>query len=195
MKKDSPVFHSFFICFVAASLVFITSCEPKFEEPYTIYTIPKGTHGQSLRIETLQKDEMVFKVVFDESAIYETADPVNQHDLNKLAGFADCNSHHHENSARFGWRWLDGQLEIHAYVYHSGIRTSGFMGMVGINQAHDYRISLEDNSYVFQLDNLTEVRITRENNCNMGVYYKLWPYFGGDEVSPHDIKIKILEER
>ena len=168
------------------------SCEEAIVEPYEQFIIPKGTHSRGFRAQTLQASSLRFDVIFDETAVYETQTIENQHDINKLYGFSDCNSPHHTHSARFGWRWLDGNLEIHAYVYASGERITEFIGIVPLNEPRAYDLTLSDSHYHFHLQGYDPVSIARKSSCNRGLYYMLFPYFGGNEVAPHDIVIQIL---
>lgn len=172
-----------------------------------LYTIRAGCHSSGLHLRLLRGDVLEFDATFDESARYETRDPANQADLNKLAGFNDCLSFHYSNSARFAWRWIpaakgeggtrddgygedDGELEIHAYVYAGGVRRSARIGSVGLHEAHRYRLEAGSAEYVFRLDE-HEVRLPRGCSGNPGLRYGLFPYFGGDERAPHDISILI----
>lgn len=172
-------------------LLIFFSCEPGLVEPYEVFTIKEGSHSSGLKLEQLQSTVVRFSAIFDESAIYQTLSEVNQHDINKLIGFSDCNAHHHESSARFGWRWLDDQLEIHTYTYLNGERYSEYIGTIELNKAYDFTLSLGKERYRFEVSGYDPVEVKRESKCNYGVYYKLFPYFGGNEVAPHDINIKI----
>ncbi|MEQ9006908.1 MAG: hypothetical protein RLP12_03425, partial [Ekhidna sp.] len=149
-------------------------------------------HANTWKMQSLQSKTLSFSAIFDHTAIYEAGTTENQHDIHKLMGFSDCNSTHHDNSARFGWRWLEGKLEIHAYVYVGGERITEYIGDVELNQPSDYQLQITDDHYVFYLQGYDPVRIKREAPCNKGLYYMLYPYFGGDEVAPHDILIQIL---
>ena len=176
--------------FIIALLV---SCEEPLENDYRYYVIPKGKHDGSFKMQSLQSHKLQFNAMFDQTAIYESQIPVNQHDINKLMGFSDCNSHHHENSARFGWRWLNDSLEIHAYVYNDGERSSEYIGIVELNETFAYEISMNRDYYVFSLEGSEPVHMERTNGCTKGLYYMLFPYFGGNETAPHDILIKIQQ--
>lgn len=154
-----------------------------------IYLIEAGAHSSSHGFSLATDSILNFKAVFDSSAIYETEDVQNQKDINKLYGVADCGSHHHENSARFGWRWLDGKLEIHAYTYTSGARKSKFITSVALNKEITYTLQLTLESYIYTVGNTS---ISMERACSDNTSgYKLYPYFGGDETAPHDITIAI----
>lgn len=153
------------------------------------FTIKEGQHSSGSGFETLTDSVIQFKATFDSSAVYQTVDSKNQMDINKLYGIADCGSHHHQNSARFGWRWLNEKLEIHAYTYANGEREHQFITSVALNKEYTYSLKLEANQYIFQIENKT---ITMERFCsNSPAGYKLFPYFGGDETAPHDITISI----
>ncbi|MFK7953726.1 MAG: hypothetical protein AB8B73_12840 [Ekhidna sp.] len=174
------------------TIIFIVSCEESLGDEYESFLIPKGQHKVAIpKMQALQSRTLAFKALFDNSAIYETNMVENQHDINKLMGFADCNAHHHDNSARFGWRWLDGKLQIHAYVYNNGIRTSSYIGDVSLNKSYIYDLSFNDEFYIFSLEGSEPIYMTRTKSCNRGIYYMLFPYFGGDETAPHDIFISI----
>ena len=92
-------------------------------------------------------------VKFDSSAIYNTSDPSNQYDINKLYGFSDNDSAHHLYSARFGWRWSDNALRIFAYVYNSGVRTSEELGTIQPGTENNCSIKVTDGHYIFCLNN------------------------------------------
>ena len=171
--------------------VFLMSCEEAYKEPYETFLLPKGEHTKGIKAQSLQSSSLQFNAIFDQSAIYKTQLEENQHDINKLMGFSDCNSFHHENSARFGWRWLNGTLEIHAYVYANGERVTEYIGDINLDAPYNYEIVLTNNAYVFYLEGFDPVSITRGNSCDKGLYYMLFPYFGGNEVAPHDILIQI----
>jgi len=169
----------------------LSSCEEAYVEPYETFVIPAGKHNKGFKVESLQAETLAFTAIFDESARYDTNDPVNQHDINKLMGFSDCNAHHHANSARFGWRWLDENLEIHAYVYNNGERQTEKIGTIEIGQPAEFQLTLLSNNYLFTVNGYKPVEIDRNSKCEIGLYYMLYPYFGGDEVAPHDISIQI----
>ncbi|MEM0940623.1 MAG: hypothetical protein AAF600_12175 [Bacteroidota bacterium] len=177
------------------SVLLITSpisCEKPLENRFEQFVIPKNKHSPSLpKVQSLQSHTLEFEVIFNESAIYETKQSINQHDINKLYGFSDCNSSHKKNSARFGWRWLKGKLEIHAYVYSDGNLQSEYVGEVELDQSYYYEIELKDEYYVFSLEGFDLVFMKRNRKCKRGLYYMLFPYFGGNEVAPHDILIQV----
>jgi hypothetical protein len=157
-----------------------------------VYTIKSGKHyAQGINASLFINDQLNLEVKFDESAEYYLGNS-NQNDINKLFGFSDCSSHHHKNSARFGWRWNDQSknLEILAYVYSHGKRSSQFIDIVPLNEKIQYSIRILQNQYEFNLNNK---KITMPRGCNdkKALGYRLYPFFGGDEVAPHEIKIEV----
>ena len=161
-------------------------------KPPVIYNIKKGAHSADFNpYKQVQLEHLRFAVTFDSTAIYSTLDFGNQGDINKLYGLSDCSSDHHTNSARFGWRWYNGKLELHAYIYHNKVRTSVYIGNATLGQATICEIRLEEEKYVFTASGKT---VALPRSCiGVGAGYQLYPYFGGDETAPHDISISIQE--
>ena len=156
------------------------------------YRIPAGAHfSTKSSYEMLNLSAMKFTARFDSSAVYQTGQRQNQGDINKLYGMADCGSVHQKNSARFGWRWYENALEIWAYAYVGGHREMSFIKTVGINTTSLYELQFTDSTYTFRVDD-SVVSLPRQ--CREQARgYKLYPYFGGDEAAPHDIRICIQD--
>ena len=163
----------------------------EIKETFETFTIRKGEHFSGTRVEFLESKKLKFKAQFDSSAKYDITDPLMWNAKNKLLGFSDCNAHHQTSSARFAWLWMEDDLEIYAYTYVQGERQEAFVGTVEINSVNTYSIELTNDSYLFYLNNYEPVVMPRESNCDRGVYYMLWPYFGGQIPAPHDINISI----
>lgn len=177
MKYISLIILSVFITFFANA-----------QKKYTIY---KGEHRSQGGFGFVRNNTFSFKVKFDSTAIYQTQNKDNQGDTNKLYGFADCFSSHHDNSARFGWRWFNNQLELMAYTYADGERKYEALIPIELNKEYTCEIKAEGNKYIFKVENKT---VEMPRGCSRGVVgYKLFPYFGGDEVAPHDIHIWIRD--
>jgi hypothetical protein len=188
MKAFVPVLHTVLLTTI---LLGVTACEDRLI-PTRTFIIRKGAHFSSTRVsESLQSDVLEFYASFDETAIYDLGDQALQSSKNKLLGFSDCNSLHHENSARFAWQWFNNRLEIYAYCYVNGDRIEQYIGTVGIGEKNKYAIRLMPDHYEFRLNDQDVVKIDRANTCNTGFYYMLWPYFGGAIPAPHDIVIVI----
>src|SRR5690606_8112516 len=170
----------------------LTSCEPLPEDAQVRhFVVRKGEHYSKPRyVETLQARKLVFEATFVETAIY-AFDDYYQDSNNKLLGFSDCNSEHHENSARLGSMWLNDRLEIHAYCYANGVRNTQFIGIGTLNEPGRYEIEIKVSDYVFRFKDKPPVAMKRGDTCDRGVYYMLWPYFGGSMPAPHDVHVAI----
>ena len=179
-------------------LLFSNSCQNEIENTLKLntskeYIIKKGNHHiYHQQIAKHINNTLFFEATFNESAIYKTIDPSNQSDINKLFGFSDCTEPHHENSARFGWCWLDDQLKIFTYCYKDGQPHYQYLTTVNLNQTYKYSIIISSSEYIFECNGIIK-RIPRGCNQNYTGRYYLFPYFGGDEKAPHDITIRIKE--
>ncbi len=158
-----------------------------------LFIIPKGEHSATDNpYKPVETRGIVFSVRFDSSAIYQTTDPQNQYDINKLWGFADNGAHHHRFSARIGWRWSDGALRLFGYTYNNGIRETAEIGPVAIGAEVACAISLVENGYLFKVND-KQLLMPRLSTTPVVKGYQLYPYFGGDEPAPHEVRIWIKE--
>jgi hypothetical protein len=162
----------------------------KKEGGYKIYTIEEGTHGDSLYVELLRESPSSFNVIFNKSCTYDIGD--DQSDWNKLIGFSDCNDCHHENSVRIGWRWYQGKMQVCGYYYNNGERCWTEAIDVALHSEIYCGLRLEPDHYIVVIEDQVMI-IPRTNSCETGVYYKLFPYFGGNRTAPHNINILIQE--
>lgn len=161
---------------------------------YIKYSIPVNEHSseQSTYNKT-EYSELRFVVKFDSTAIYNTIDPDNQYDVNKLYGFSDNDASHHEFSARIGWRWSEGTLQLFAYVYNNGVFDFKPISEISIGAEHECSIKVAGSEYIFSVDGRTTT-MPRASTGDTAKGYKLFPYFGGDETAPHEIHIWIKEK-
>lgn len=158
-----------------------------------LYTILKGDHESLHPFVTRNQTVLRFRAAFNNSGHYNTTDVNNQADVNKLYGFSDCGGHHQENSARFGWRWYNNRMEILAYCYIDGERQDPILiDTVALNKVNNYSLIFDKDRYVFVLNNKSVVMIPKSCKYD-GLRYLLYPYFGGDETAPQEIKIWIEE--
>ncbi|MDB5191834.1 MAG: hypothetical protein JWQ96_1397 [Segetibacter sp.] len=165
----------------------------KAANQYVLYTIAQGEQysNKSGYVE-VQYEELKFNVKFDSSAIYKTVSPSNQNDINKLFGFSDNNTQHHQFSARFGWRYSNNALRLFAYVYNNGEMTFKELGTVAIGTENTCSIKVAGSQYIFTLNGKIET-MPRAATTAKAIGYKLYPYFGGDELAPQKITISIKE--
>jgi len=157
------------------------------------YTIKQGEQycDKNNYVQT-KYSQLSFKVKFDSSAIYQTLSAGNQKDVNKLYGFSDNNAQHHEFSARFGWRWSDNALRLFGYVYNDSKVSMEEIGTIKIGEEANCAIKVNADTYVFTLNDQT-LTMPRTSTTVEAEGYKLYPYFGGDELAPHEIHIWIKE--
>jgi hypothetical protein len=184
------------LLFLTLLLFCTTSCEwlgntPSFGDDFITYTIRAGNHDPDHNLNTpFTASSMRFQALFDSSCVYKNAITENQNDINKLYGFSDCSSQHHQNSARFGWNWREGALHIYAYVYTNGQRTEKELGTAELNEPTSFKIEIKENTYIFTYHGV-ETTMPRHCSGGVGLAYKLLPYFGGDEAAPQEIRVKI----
>jgi hypothetical protein len=164
-------------------------CRKIDENGYKIYTIKKDHHRSGYRYHTSRSDLIKFKVIFNESAIYTTKDPINQADVNKLYGVSDCGENHMQYSIRFGWRYYNDSLQLLWFKHQHSKFTFGLIKEIDTNQSYNCSIEIKDDSYVLGVDG---DYISTDRTCPHNYKrYMLYPYFGGDETAPHDITIRI----
>ena len=156
-----------------------------------LYTVPAGKHYSGLHVGVTTQARVDFTACFDASAAYDLGNE-NQYDANKLYGLSDCSSLHHRNSARFGWRWSIEKktVELMAYSYAGGVRAYDVIGDLEPGVNAKLSIRMEGNRYVFSY-NGREVQQPRSCSDGGGVKYRLYPYFGGNEVASHDVHVWI----
>ena len=160
---------------------------------FTKFTIKKGQQSSDLNYLTkTEYTELKFKAKFDNSAIYTSTIPENQFDINKLYGFADNDAHHQMYSARFGWNWNEGVLSLYAYTYNNGVRQNKLLGPVKIGEEVSCSIKVAGDTYIFTHNGIVNT-MPRRTTTPKAIGYKLYPYFGGDEMAPHDIFVWIKE--
>ncbi|HWI89833.1 MAG TPA: hypothetical protein VNT20_01105 [Flavisolibacter sp.] len=180
-------------CNKTAEKIFDKTTSPAASGQFIKYTIQKGNQycdGNAYR--AIETTEMKFVAKFDSTAIYETQSEENQYDINKLYGFSDNNADHHQYSARFGWRWSGGALRLFAYIYNNGVVTSKELTTVNVSEEINCSIKITSTNYLFTVNGIT-TQLPRMATTEKAEGYQLYPYFGGDEVAPHQINIWIKD--
>lgn len=158
---------------------------------FKTYTILAGAHYATENpIEKVTGDSIAFTVRFDSTCRYQTKNPRNQDDINKLMGFSDNGVLHHQHSARVGWRWKKEKIELFAYCYAEGKRSFVKLGEVAIGDTARMLIKLNPVGYEFQYKGVSTI-MSRGLTSSTINGYLLYPYFGGDEPAPHTMKLWI----
>ena len=178
-------------CSKTSQGLFKDSAASESSGQFTKYTIQKGNQFCDRNgYKPIELTEMKFLARFDSTAIYQTQSIENQYDINKLYGFSDNNTDHHQYSARFGWRWSDKALRLFAYVYNGGAVISKELTTVMIGAEVNCSIRISCDNYLFTVDGTT-TSMPRTATTDKAKGYQLYPYFGGDESAPHQIDIWI----
>ena len=172
---------------------------PTASTSFIKYTIQKDAHScDQSTLKSVSGTSMNFVAKFDSTAIYPAVitDYNHAYDVNKLYGFSEGFNNQY-NSARIGWRWLDGNLQLFAYVYAKGILLRDpisydppFIKSVEIGQEINCSIAISGGTYIFTVDGVT---VTTPRGTTSGKYsgYQQYPYFGGTLTAPHLINIYI----
>jgi hypothetical protein len=179
--------------YLYAFVIFLSSCQQEniIIHKWNDYKIRAGKNYATGAHLAAHTGELHALVMFDGSAEYNTKDPANQSDINKLIGFSDCNSDHHDNSARFGWNWdaHAKKIKLYAYCYIDGISEHKLIRAISSDSVYDLKIVVLPDNYMFFVDHVGLIMDRRKRCINCG--YMLFPYFGGTETAPHDIKIRM----
>ena len=179
--------------FVFSLLLILFSCKKIDDSGFRVFKIKEGKHRSTHSRQTTYDTTFNLQVIFDSSAVYETVDPNNQWDINKLWGVSDCGDHHSMSSIRFGWRWSPALncLEIFAYRRMFGEFDYKKISCVPIGETIYMTMNIINNEYELCVDGTC---VTMERPCFIEYKkYLLYPYFGGDETAPHDIIIRIKD--
>jgi hypothetical protein len=176
-----------------------------------IYKIPKGGHRPFWPQWGFWFHQKAFTwdVCFQESCRYDVGS-VDQGDYNKLCGVGFL-PHHHDDSARFGWRFLKekGTIELAGYCYVNGVRQVTVIGECEIDITYRIQLICTSEMYMFSMHeraadgSLISHRFIWASipTTNARKFkYRLGLYFGGhneklgkDTPAPHDIYVGLLK--
>lgn len=180
-------------------VVVFSSCNPLSVDPLANYIIDEGAHDSySYDYYNRKRKKIIapilisgnridFRFMFKESHYYDHT-VKNGDDINKLYGITSTKIH--ENSARFGWRYIgNDQFEIFAYYYVRGVRSWELLTTVDVDQYVDYSIDVSGNQYTFGANGEWHHVYNTKNI----IAARSFPYFGGNNTSPHKMYFKIIE--
>jgi len=169
------------------------------------FTIYKNQHSSKLfgflpHVRFSFRNKFSYKIKFDKNCLYNL-EGVDKWDINKLCG-VNTSCGHHIQSARFGWRCMDGKnIEILAYCYNDKKRIGGFvdyiLGTVKPGEIFECSIAIEDNEFILSLKKDSEISIKKleKSNTSWKFKYFLFPFFGGNMTAPHKMNIWIEEKK
>ena len=155
------------------------------------YIIFKGWH-YSIHWPKLyngNKKEFIIKVKPNDSWRYNFNN-IDQQDINKLWGIGFGNlllGDHHKNSIRLGsyYNPVSENIQWFDYSYENFIRNYGFITLSNINELIEFPFKLKENSFI-----IGNKEVPYKYPEDRTGYY-LFPYFGGNNPAPHDVKIKM----
>ena len=157
---------------------------------FVTYLIRRGQHYSDLRpFKTVNVTTMNFLAKFDQSAIYQTLNADNQYDINKLWGFSEGLNNQY-NSSRIGWGYSNEAIRLYGYVYSRGVRYYQEITTVLPQQEINCSIRIAGSTYILSA-NGASVTLPRGTTASTAKGLQQYPYFGGDEVAPHNISIFI----
>lgn len=157
---------------------------------YNTYTLKKGQHYSDKRpLKYVSVTEMKFFAKFDQTAIYTTTIAENQYDINKLWGFSEGFDNQY-NSARMGWGYSNGAIRLYGYVYSKGVRYSKEITTVLPGQDVTCNIKISGSNYIITANGIS-VTLPRGATVTKASGWQQYPYFGGNEVAPHNVYIYI----
>lgn len=186
------------LLFSLSTLLFASCTEVEYNETkdgYTVFRILKGGNGVQHATEALDGSSLSFDLLLDTSAMYNGTEGYAV--VNKALGFTDCGSDEYidANSARFGWRWYKGKMELFALTVVDNIET--FSKITDIQTGRNYLCGIEilaDSAYRFTLD-AKQVLLAKRGCDNLDAERRImYPYFGDDTiVAPKEIVIMVKQ--
>ena len=151
---------------------------------------------------SLYQSELVsdsVRVYFFPNCTYQLSENYDQ--VNKLYGFSE--GFHHWNSARIGWRCIDGEnIELLAYCYVNGKRIIKPMIKCKPDSWVFCNIQNKNSKYVLKAlsPNNQSITVSIDKDKKFYIYdlfklfmYRLYPYFGGKIAAPHDMNLYIIK--
>lgn len=172
-------------------------------QSWFIYTINKGSHYCHLTWNHLiftTNTYLTFSVIFNSGYDYVLTNTVDQFDINKLYGLGYGLRGPSYNSYRIGWRWNDKSKNIELFVFVQEQRSMWFDFLTNIlpGEQVTVRMIIESGvliTYLYQEGKETIITRYKFRSKIGWLKYRCLPFFGGNQVSPNDVKILIKETR
>jgi hypothetical protein len=160
------------------------------------------------------KKKIQYRVVFGYGCNY-TIPGADQEDTNKLFGLGYCplwkgilcatgavylgllSNEQHTDSARFGWVYKNGKMQIRAYLYVNGERIIEDLCQVNVGFTYDFFLFInhERNYYTFRVKNPANGWVLAERDFpfthDKKFSFPLDPFFGGNQRAPHEMEISM----
>jgi len=176
------------LLFLTTALI-LFSCEKMDWDHGTKYVIKKGQHKSIVNIVPLYGGGIKSSCRFDSSAIYDLGNE-NQGDWNKLIGFSE-DIRIHDNSARISWRWNieREQIDLGYYCYVNSEVIKGHLYWLDINEPIQFMIRDDQEKQNYVIDIFGNYKTVHHGQKFDDKKFWSYPWFGGDEVAPHDITV------
>ena len=162
------------------------------------YLIKQGEHyPKGFHLGITFRPSIIFEAYFDANCLYDLKGGDN-YGINKLYGFT-ATYYQHKQSARFGWRCLDGKnIQIVTYTYNQETDILGTVkpqelftcGIVDLEESYLYAFKKESKSSESFYHNAKQILVSGKPDWFL-FHYKLFPYFGGNQPAPHNMNIYI----
>ena len=163
------------------------------------YTIKQGNHYSTWWPSITFQHHVDFRATLTDSCRYQLdgTDYDHDYDVNKLVGLSTTLNHHNQ-SARLGWRCVDGQrFELLPYTYALGARVTTDTLLATVAAGDEFRCRIEDvethyryHLWTFQ-GYVTHEVAKKPDRLWFDFHLKLHPYFGGTRVAPHRMTIPL----
>ena len=164
-----------------------------------ILKIKKGNHYSTLLsfIKSLGltvKNGFEYKIKFNPNCLYDLKS-LDNYDCNKLCGVSTSYTHI-EQSARIGWRCIDGEnIQIMTFVHDKGtFLEPQLLGVVSPNEWFECSIDILGDTFLFlfsskNIENEIEIKVSKKAYT---LKYKLGFYFGGNNTAPNDMNVEFM---
>lgn len=199
--------RAFLLC--AKTLLFLgiglsmSACVPDFLVSNSDWVvIEAGEHEPNPKRKVallISPGEVSATVTFDSSCIYDLGG-ADADDWNKVIGLGFVGSKdqdlggvppHQVDGARVGWRWNPqrGRIDLGAYIYVEGQRIDFKVAEAALNTPTKLTIKIDYDRKLYQVLGGKTVPFTH----NKTFAYNTGLYFGGNQVAPHRIRVKIVD--
>jgi hypothetical protein len=178
----------------ATAALTLAACQKESVE----FTISEGDHdGSPKSVVAMETDatfdrQLSFEAYFHGDTRYESVDPVNQYDWNKLMGLTS--SDHQYNSIRLGWRYNPDEdaIDLGYYGYLNGVRQTHELATVALERWVPVTLRFSTTGTTATADGVSasEAGVV-DTTAGGSTFIMQTAYFGGDEVAPHDIHIDV----
>ena len=190
------------LLFIGLSL-FLSACVPDFLLSNSDWVVIEGgEHEPNPKRKVgllISPHEVSATVTFDSSCIYDIGG-ADADDWNKVIGLGFVGSKdqsldgvppHQVDGARVGWRWnaKRGRIDLGAYIYVEGNRIDFKVAEAALNTPTKMTIKIDYDRKVYQVLGGQTVPFTH----NKSFAYSTGLYFGGNQVAPHRIRVKIVD--